>query len=258
MQASGDTAFVTEHWDVLNGKIAAVLEFLVNSDNGLISADSSIWEVHWNGQQRQFSYTSLAASHGLCHFSKLAQQAGHSTEATTYQNRAVSLAGAIRSHLLDDNSVLASSVEELAAGPGNYMDLASSEAFAWMVLDPTSTAASASFTAWENNLTVAHGYGFYRNDNGDPYDQQEWVFCDLRMTDAYRNAGRAADAAALMDWVTAQAGKNHGLIAELHDKANGDYTGSIPMVGFGAGLYINALWNTINPPAVEPLCGSWE
>ena len=258
VQASGDTALVTGNWDIINGKVAAVLEALVSDTNGLIDADSSIWEVHWNGQQKQFSYTSLAASHGLCHFSKLAQQTGHGTEATTYGNLAVSLATAIRTHLLDGNSVLASSVEELAAGPGHYMDLASSEAFAWMVLDPTGTTASASFSAWETNLTVASGYGFYRNDNGDAYDQQEWVFCDLRMADAYRNAGRSGDATALTDWVTAQTLKNHGLIAELYDKVNGNYAGSVPMVGFGAGLYINAMWNRATPPAVTPLCGSWE
>ena len=46
------------------------------SPRGSSRADSSIWEVHWDGQQKHFAYTTIAAANGLCSASRLAQAAG--------------------------------------------------------------------------------------------------------------------------------------------------------------------------------------
>ena len=43
-------------------------------------------------------------------------------------------------------------------------------------------------------------------------------------------------------WVTEQSAANKNLIAELYDRTDASYTGSVPMVGFGAGAYVLALW----------------
>ena len=44
--------------------------------HGLIAADSSIWEVHWDGQQKHFAYTTITAANGLCSASRLATGCG--------------------------------------------------------------------------------------------------------------------------------------------------------------------------------------
>ena len=62
----------------------------------------------------------------------------------------------------------------------------------------------------------------------------------------------------LLDWITAQALSNHGMIAELHSPDSSTYEGEIPMVGFGAGAYLLALLERQSPRPVEPACLSWE
>ena len=63
MIALRDLEAVRGWWPVIRGEIADVLVSLVD-DSGVIAADSSIWEVHWNGRQRRFTYTSPAAGGG--------------------------------------------------------------------------------------------------------------------------------------------------------------------------------------------------
>ncbi|HEX3345414.1 MAG TPA: glycoside hydrolase family 15 protein, partial [Polyangiaceae bacterium] len=83
VQASGDTASLAQWWPVVKSRIADVLVTLQQPD-GLIAADSSIWEVHWNGQQRHFAYTTITAANGLCSASRLAKAAGDATDEATY------------------------------------------------------------------------------------------------------------------------------------------------------------------------------
>src|SRR5207244_3976380 len=68
VQASGDQAFLAANWAAINSRVADVLVALVEPDGpaqGLVRADSSIWETHWNGRQRHWAYTSLTAARGL-------------------------------------------------------------------------------------------------------------------------------------------------------------------------------------------------
>ena len=63
---------------------------------------------------------------------------------------------------------------------------------------------------------------------------------------------------ALIDWITAQAMSNFGMIAELHHPSTADYAGEEPMVGFGAGAYMLAIVEREAPRTAAPVCGSWE
>ena len=86
------------------------------------------------------------------------------------------------------------------------------------------------------------GHGYHRDDDGGEYDTREWIMVDLRIATAARRAGRASDADELVDWVTQQAVLNYDLVPENYDATTGDYSGAVPMVGFGAGAYVTALW----------------
>jgi hypothetical protein len=204
---------------------------------GLVKADSSIWEVHWNGKQRRFAYTSAAAARGLC-------SAGMSMPAAALRD-------AIVKNLVGSDGAIHQSYEALGAGTPS-IDAAAIEAINFGLIDPAGPTASATFAAIDGALKVPSGHGYMRNQDGGTYDSAEWLFIDLRVSDALRRMGKTAAADALLGWVTAQADLNHDLIPELFDRTTGDYSGSIPMVGFGAGAYILTLLDRASPPTADP------
>jgi hypothetical protein len=53
----------------------------------------------------------------------------------------------------------------------------------------------------------------------------------------------------------AQASDNFGELSELHDPVTANYAGQSPMVGFGAGAYLLALYDRGTP--VTPTCGAF-
>jgi GH15 family glucan-1,4-alpha-glucosidase len=219
-------------------KNADVLRSLVDS-KGLIKADSSIWEVHWNGKQKQYAYTSIAGARGLC-------DAGDAKSA-------LALRDAIVKNLRIPGAGLAQSFEELQSGKG-YYDAAVIEAIDFGLLNPRGEIAQRILVDLEK-LRVPSAHGYFRNDDGGGYDSQEWVFIDLRIASALARMGRVDAANELLGWVTGQAALNQGLVPELMHRENGDYVGAVPMVGFGAGAYMLALMDRAQyatAPAADP------
>jgi GH15 family glucan-1,4-alpha-glucosidase len=259
VQASGDTTLLDAHWAAIKTTIADLLMDL-RAGNGMIRPDSSIWEVHWNGRQKQYTYTSLAAAAGLCQASQFAATHGAATDATAWRAAATEIVGSIRAHAVDGGNFLSQSVEELvgASGTSGYVDAAVVEAFNWGLLDPAGAIADATLARLSTDLAVPNGMGLARNDDGGWYDRSEWVLIDLRTAGALRRSGHAASIATAdrrLDWITAQGLANLGLIAELHDRDTADYAGAVPMVGFGAGAYVLDQWLRADPPAPQAACG---
>ncbi len=191
-----------------------------------MSADSSIWEVHWQGRQKRFAYTSIVAARGLC-------DAGRTEEARALRD-------AIVEHLVADGGWLAQSYEELVASGGDgagAVDAAVLEAINLGLIDPEGPLADATVEQLTTTLLAPHGAGLMRNDDGGGYDRQEWVFIGLRLATALRRMGRDADADRVLDRLTLYADRNHGLHAELLHPRAATYRGAIPMVGFGAGAW---------------------
>ena len=203
---------------------ATTLAALIDS-TGLIAPDSSIWEVHWNGQQKRYAYTSITGALGMC-------LTGDTTHARSVRDAMVR-------QLILPTGGLAANLEELMRGQP-ARDAAVVEAINFGLIDPNGGLARDTFREFERLRTPVNR-GFFRNDDGGGYDSQEWVFIDLRIADAYRRAGRIAEADELLAWVTAQAEANFDLHAELYHRDNADYAGAIPMVGFGAGAYMLTL-----------------
>ncbi len=213
------------------------LRGLVDS-TGMISPDSSIWEVHWNGRQQHFAYTSITAAQGLCVTGDAATARG--------------IRDAIVRNLRMPTGGLAGNYEELQSGRPPR-DAAVVEAINWGLIDPRGRLAADTLVEFER-LRTRVGRGYFRNDDGGGYDSHEWVFIDLRVAGALRRAGFTAEADELLAWVTAQADANYGLQAELFHSETADYVGSIPMVGFGAGAYMLALLDRAQPEADHPEC----
>jgi hypothetical protein len=253
VKASGDTASLATWWPAVKGKVADVLVSLQES-SGLISADSSIWEVHWDGQQKHFAYTTITAANGLCSASRLATAAGDATSAATYLAAGQKARDALLPNLRAPGGSLVQSTEALAAGSG-FLDAAVIEAINFGLVDPTLHTATATLDTIETGLVPQSGRGFMRSDAGDAYSSNEWVFVDLRAARALELAGDASYTSNLFAWNVAQASDNFYELSELHDPVTADYAGQSPMVGFGAGAYLLRLADRGTP--VTPTCGAF-
>ncbi len=242
--------------------------------NDLLVADSSIWERHWadcfpNGR-KQFVWSSLQAAAGL-QAAALAD-ARYADAATRLRSGLLRLkaeGGPVTVSASGTCPVLASAPEEICTYCGP-LDASGVELINQGLVRPESALARGTLEALMA-LRAPSG-GFKRNDDGtgstNPYpwyDDQEWLFIDLRMAMAMKTVAEAtedpilaASAEALLAHVTAVGTANHGLIPELLSDgvyssdddadrwtpgvdAGAEAQGAHPMVGFGAGAYVLAL-----------------
>ncbi len=238
VDATGDTASLATWWPVVKPKVADVLASLQES-SGLIAADSSIWEVHWNGQQKHFAYTTIAGARGLCAAAHLATKMNDSTTASSYLTAGQKARDAILTLRAPDETI-AQAKETLASGT-NWLDAAAIEAISFGLVDPNKQTARATVASIQAGLVPPSGRGFFRNQGGGTYDLAEWIFVDMRVGRALETTGQAQASSDLFSWNVAQASDNFGILSELHDPLTADYAGAAPMVGFGAGAYILSL-----------------
>ncbi|MCE9574833.1 MAG: hypothetical protein K8W52_16910 [Deltaproteobacteria bacterium] len=249
--ATGDLALVTDHADRVFVRTADVLVGLVEASGanaGLIRADSSIWESHWyDGGRKHFAYTQATTVRGLRAAADLATRAGRASDAARYTAAASKVAAAVAARFVAPSGVVKGNLEEQ-----NGLDAAAVELFNWDVLPADGPAAHATLAAFDTGLwNGLVGHGYRRNDDGGDYDLREWIVIDMRIARALARVGRTADADQLIAWVTAQARANFELVPENYDRTTGDYSGETPMVGFGAGAYVIALWERAPAPAPD-------
>ncbi len=265
--ATNDGAFLEASWPVVSQKIGDALVALVDPANGLLRADSSIWETHWNGRQRSYAYTSITAARGLCDAAKLAEAAGDGARAQSYLAAALSLREAIARKLTDGQRALAVNTEELMSGNG-YYDAAVLDAIAMGLFDPKGPLAKSTLAGLDAHLLAPAGAGWSRNDDrsdhqggndlspwGSEYDSAEWVFTDMRGAVATRLGGDTTRSDRLLAWVRDQSLANYLEVAETYDENTGAYKFNSPMAGFGAGAYMLALLAREAPE--DPACGAY-
>jgi GH15 family glucan-1,4-alpha-glucosidase len=255
--ATGDTTSLQAWWPSLKPKVADVLVHL-QEPSGMIAADSSIWEVHWSGQQRHFAYTTASAANGLCSASRLATKAGDATSSTAYLAAGGKARDSLVTSLRGPNGSLAQSTEALAAGT-TWLDASTIEAINWGLVDPSKHTAQATMASMVEGLVPPSGRGFMRDQTGAYYDSQEWIFVDLRSDAAFglgaSGATNNAWSTGTFAWNTAQGAENFDELSELHDATTADYAGAAPMVGFGSGAYIITLTDRGTTPT--PTCGAY-
>ena len=249
LNAVADPSFMTEAWQMASTGAADVLVFLLEEQSNLLKPDSSIWEHHWNGKQKHFTYSSAVGAAGLCRAAEMAEQMGDTQRAADYLDAALLLQAGIKDNLVDSSDVLAGNLEELILGSG-YLDAAVVEAFLFDVIPPDDPVAAATFDELDAELGLSTG-GLKRNDDSDWYDAQEWVMIDLRMSALAFLMGRNARGQELLDRITTLTDANLGLFPELFEAGTDTVAGAIPMAGFGAGAYLLALWAREEPQAPD-------
>jgi MYXO-CTERM domain-containing protein len=229
----GDTVY-----DALRDGVAEPLATNME-EAGMAIADASIWEVHW-GNREHFLYTTAAAARGFCDMATLARRAGRTDDIERYRGLHDKAVTALKTFYIDGNKVLTGSLERLARG-SNYRDGSTIEALTWNLVGADSATGKATLDAMSFLQTPAGGYKRLEGSQ-DQYDTDEWILIDLRASSAFRRSGDDAKADQLLAWVTAQGSVNFNLLPELYNTRTssgqiGAYSGSIPMVGYGAGAY---------------------
>jgi len=247
---SGDVSIISEHSTQIFEKTADVLVGLVEPSTHLLKPDSSIWERHWNGNQKHFAYSNIMAIIGLCNAADMAESLGFEVRKIGYMESAREIYSGIQENLIiPSDSYIAQSLEEISAGLA--VDAAVVEALNFSLFPSSDTIFSNTLSIFDDRLWLnTTGHGYMRNDDGDWYDRQEWVFIDLRIASAKKIAGEDTDYDLLVDWIVNQSLANNGLIAELYDSENADYRGAVPMMGFGAGAFLLALLDDYSSESV--------
>jgi MYXO-CTERM domain-containing protein len=265
---TGDTSLADDNWDTVATLVGDALVGLVDPATGLLRRDSSIWETHWEGRERAWTYTNITAVRGLCDAADMAERVGDATRAETYRSTALALRTSIATELTDARGALASNREELVAGEG-YYDAAVLDAIAMGLFDPNGQIATATLASLDEHLLVdASEVGWARNDDrydhagvedlspwGSDYDSAEWVITDLRGAIATRAAGEASRSDAILQWVVAQSAANYLMVAETYEETTGEYKFNHPMLGFGAGAVTLALAHRDDGLLADPACG---
>lgn len=244
VDASGDMDFARKYSDVVFKEISDVIIHCIESDLKIMKQESGPWERHiidngYNGARR-FSYTSATAYRGLVSSVKLAARLGRSDDVKRYREAADRLReGFLSAFVAPDGNYIRGLYEETAID--KCLDAGAVEGINFELAPDT--VARATLEVFDRKLKMPHTPGYARNDDGGDYDMKEWVVIDLRTASACASLGMSDRYEKLVDWVTMQSAKNFNLIGELYTVDDADYSGAVPMCGFGPGAYIAALFD---------------
>lgn len=248
VEASGDRAWLDAPtrkgsvYEAMRDEIARALEKNLEPAPlpKILKPDSSIWEGNWI-PRKHYAFSTLAAARGLCDFSALAKRGGHAEDA----KRWAGLSREVRADFLKAFDSPRGLIGALERERRTNLDGAMVEAFSMDILrDPKKEQARRTLAHLEE-LKLPSG-GYKRNGGTDAYEIDEWIFVDLRLASAFYRLGLRAQADALIARVTRRAGPNFNILPEEYndipkDGPLGAYAGSIPMVGYGSGVYALAL-----------------
>ncbi|MFA6541209.1 MAG: beta galactosidase jelly roll domain-containing protein [Bacteroidota bacterium] len=235
---SNDTAFVRQWNDVITSRIADPILHCIDS-TGLIRAESGPWERHLPG--KHYTYTSASCAAGLFQFAQL--QSAMDLPSQQYLEATGRLKNSIVKRLVYKNEFVKGNDEGVSPSEHEFMDGQTFEGFANGVLTDKRLFLSH-MKAYDKELRVADPQrGYLRINSPDWYESQEWIFLDARIATAQIRFGNTKEARRLLNWITNQSALNYNLIPEMYGKTNAAYEGAIPMVGFGAGAYLLALFD---------------
>jgi GH15 family glucan-1,4-alpha-glucosidase len=261
IESSGDTDFYKKWNDVITTKVADVTISIMDT-NSLIREDSGPWE-HYLEMPRQYTFTSGVCARGLEQFAMLQKQFNLPYE--KYKSAAETLRQGILTLMLIENRYIKGNVNDRLKTDHEYYDAGVFEIFANSLVNDKKLFLSH-MEEYDKVLRLkGERPGYIRLSSADPYENQEWVFINLRIALAHLLFGQKNEAAKLLNHVTEQAAANYNTIPEMYsNKVQSDkvteyfmshdvwcncirdkddlYIGAIPMVGYGSGAYILTLF----------------
>ncbi len=235
---SGDQAFYRNHVQTVRREVADVIVHTTDKD-GLTRGESGPWERHM--RFKKFAWTSIVNAAGLQAFAELEQRMG-AGDSEKYALSARAMKKAILDRLVTRGGWIKGNLETTKWDAYDSHDGGTFEAFAMSLLNDAALFRSH-MNEYTKVLCLPSSPGFSRINKGDAYEAGEWLLMDLRAASACARFGDKAAARRLVEWVTGQAAMNFNLIPEMLTPDTSAYDGSIPMVGFGAGAYVLAIFD---------------
>ncbi|HEY4788918.1 MAG TPA: hypothetical protein VIH57_22870, partial [Bacteroidales bacterium] len=258
---SKDSIFYKKWNRVMCTKVADATIHSMDTDS-LIKADSGPWEHHLQ-MPKQYTFTSGVCARGLEQFAALQRQFHLPYE--RYRLAAEAMKKSILTHMLCENKYIKGNANDKQQTDPEYYDSGVYEIFANGLMNDKNLFLSH-MDACDKVLRIkGNRPGYIRLNTTDPYENQEWVFIDLRISLAYILFGQKPEAAKLLNYMTEQAAVNNNTIPEMisnklqMDKVTDNYKpnniwcncirdkddqyiGTIPMVGYGSAAYILTLY----------------
>lgn len=231
-KASHDQEFLSHYWPTVRDLVVAPLIRSIDV-RGIVRPESGPWETHLPGAS--FAYTSICAACGLAGAALLAKQVGEAETGGEYQRLSDAVYHSVEREFMGPGGVLLGKPQYESAF---YLDASVVEAINFGLAAPNAKWVHPTLEAFDRTLRIAPGRGFCRNNEPGEYNEQEWVFIDLRVAEAMVRVGRLDEAGKLAGWVMRQTRANGGLFAELYRREGAAYEGAVPMCGFGAGAYL--------------------
>lgn len=230
--------------------VKPLLDNLDKYNDGLIVAeDSSCWEEHQENK-RHYACSTIAAIPGLEGFLQIAEQMHDDVSVKLLHDKLPLLKKGFNEAFVKDGYVRG--VVEVEAQPKSQFDGAVLEAFNLnIVKDP-----KIAFKTIDKLQTLKTASGGYRRNTGPGnYESHEFLLIDFNLARVYAKFGKPAEAANILATLVDKSCQDNGLIPELYvseknkdwSGAIGDPAGSVPMVGFGAGVYAITLCEREKP-----------
>lgn len=260
IKQSKDLMFLNKWNDIVKTKVADVIANLIDSNN-LIREDSGPWE-HYLQMPKQYTFTSGVCAEGLNQYSLILKSLGY--EFIKYESAANKLKDGIIANMLCEEKYFTGNVNDKLKTDHEYYDSGVFEIFANGLIKDKNLFESH-LNEYDKVLRIkGNRPGYIRLSSNDPYENQEWVFINLRIAFAHILFNQMDKAKELIGYITDQASINNNIVPEmLSNKVQSDkvteyfksqdvwcncirdkdnlYIGAIPMVGYGSGAYVIAL-----------------
>jgi GH15 family glucan-1,4-alpha-glucosidase len=260
VEQSRDKAFLEKWSPIVSSHVADAIIACMDT-NQLIKADSGPWEHHL-GLTKQYAFTSGVCTRGLEKFATLQKFYGLPWQ--KYAEAATSIKKSIYRNMLCDNSYFKGNSNDTEKTAHEYYDAGTFELFAnGLITD--ATIFQSHMKEYDKILRIkGERPGYIRLSSSDPYENQEWVFIDLRIAFAHLLFGNRETASQILDYLTNIAASNNNHIPEMvsnklqMDKVTPNFMdsniwcncvrntdnqliGMIPMIGYGSGAYLITL-----------------
>lgn len=259
---SNDAGFFHEWNDIVREKVADATIHCIDT-NLLIKADSGPWEHHLQ-MPRQYTFTSGVCARGLGMFAEVQRHFGLPFE--KYETAVEQIWEGMYRQLIIEGRYFKGNINDTLRTGKEYYDAGVYEIFANGFIR-NKFLFLTHMTEYDQHLRIKGARaGYIRLNSNDPYENQEWVFIDLRIALARMLFGQRERAAQILHYITDQAAANFNTIPEMYSnklqmakvpadfhlwntwcncirEEDGQYIGAIPMVGYGSGAYIIALYH---------------
>ncbi|WP_148210006.1 glycoside hydrolase family 15 [Candidatus Korobacter versatilis] len=215
-------------------------------DGLIVAKDTSIWEEH-QPDKKHFAWSTALAIVGLKSYAEMAKRAGDDAGREDALKKAGLLQKGFDAAFIRDGK-LHGTLEE---GIKNDIDGALLAIINFgVVKDPAIIRSTVE--RMELLKVTSGGYRRVRGTYTDPaiyeywYEQEEFLFVDFSLAQVLRNLGQKEKAAAIVERMVQKSAKDHNFVPEMYvavdcklfHGAIGDPTGAIPMVGYGAGVFV--------------------